>query len=719
MKETTPTKPPAGSREKLLILAAALLVFLLYSNALNGPFILDDIFHIPKNPHIRLEKLTFGGLWGAAFNSPSPRRPLANASFAVNYRLHQNHVFGYHLVNVLIHIAAGTALYFLLKTTLHISALPAKVRLARWIPLFAASLWMVHPLQTQSVSYIVQRMNSLAALFFVLTLLLYARARLAQNPRLRAGLYAVCLICSLLALGSKENAALLPFFVVLYEWYFFQDLSRIWLARRWWVVAGMFSLFAAAALLFLGPHPVERILADYNARDFNLSQRVLTQFPVVVHYISLLMLPLPARLNLDHDFPLSHSLTEPAGTLLSALLIFGLLVLAVRTARRQRFISFCILWFFGNLVVESSVIGLEIIFEHRVYLPSMFFCAALFVLVFRYVKPDRLAMLAVCAAVAVCSAATYQRNSLWSDEISLLQDCVSKSPGKTRARNNLGLALYKKGRIDASIEQFREVLRIEPEHAKAHNNLGLALEKAGRIEEALKHYREALRINPKYADAHSNLGLALAGLGRTEAAIDRFEKALRIYPDLTEARNSLGHVLYNLGRIDEAAGHYRLALRVDPNYAAAHNNLGLALARQGNIDEAVARYRKALEIDPAFVEAHNNLGLALAGAGRIGEAAGHFRRALQSDPNYAEAHNNLGIVLAQQGRIEGAVLHFKQALQADPGYARAHNNLGIALFQKGDVEGAVGHFREAVRLNPGDVSAKNHLEKALAAPRTP
>jgi tetratricopeptide (TPR) repeat protein len=240
---------------------------------------------------------------------------------------------------------------------------------------------------------------------------------------------------------------------------------------------------------------------------------VLTEFRVVIFYISLLIFPHPSRLNLDHNFALSHLLIDPITTLFAIGAIAGLLGVAIYTAKRQRLLSFCILWFLGNLVIESSVIGLEIVFEHRTYLPSMLVGLMAIVLVYRRIKPKWIGPGVVCALVMVFSVWTYARNSIWSDEVTLWTDCVEKSPEKARPHYNLGTVIGRQGKLKEAMRHYTEALRIEPDHAEAHVNLGNALAAQGRLKEAMSHFSEALRIKPRFAEAHNNLGNALTNQG--------------------------------------------------------------------------------------------------------------------------------------------------------------------------------------------------------------
>jgi tetratricopeptide (TPR) repeat protein len=594
--------------ETRLLFALGVLVFLLYAATLSGPFIFDDRPNIQENHKIQLSRLSVKGLIAAGFESPSHRRPVANISFALNFFLHRHNVFGYHLVNILIHILNSILLYFLAKTTLNTPALRHRYDSfsMAWIPVFSAFIWGLHPLQTQSVSYIVQRMNSLAALFYILSILLYAKCRLAQNARHRGWLLAGCTASGILAIGSKEIAVTLPFFIILYEWYFLRDSSTSRPKNKILILMGALLFLIILTIAYLGPEPVNAILAAYTKRGYTAGQRVLTEFRVVIFYISLILWPHPSRLNLDHDFLISNSLFMPITTLFSAAAIVGAVGAAVVLVRKAPLISFCILWFFGNLIIESSVISLEIIFEHRTYLPSMMLILMLVSLAFKAIKPRGLCVVLLSILVIAASIGTYQRNRVWASAVTLWQDCVSKSPRKARPYNNLGVALASAGRIQDAYENYHTALRLKPDYALAHYNLGYTLARNGDLDKSLVHLNESLRIDPNHKEVHNDLGI----------------------------------VLIMLGRLDKATDHFRKALQIDPAYSRAHNNLGIALERQDNLAEAVYHYRAAVRLDPEYVEAHNNLGHALQRQGKFEAAQQQFSEALRINPGYEPARKN-------------------------------------------------------------------------------
>ena len=594
--------------ETWLLLVLGLMVFLIYSNTLTGPFIFDDKPNIQQNPHIRLERLSLDGIAKAALQSPSSHRPVANISFAVNYYFHRYNPVGYHFTNILIHIINGTLLFLLAKITLLTPTLKADYDRfkASWIPLFTALIWTLHPIQTQSVSYIVQRMNSLATLFYLLCLWFYVKYRLAESTKRSSWLLVGCAASGVLAFGSKEIAATLPFLIILYEWYFFQGVLPAWLKKKMPVIFGAIILFVILSLLFLGLEPLQRITAGYVHRNITIAQRVLTEFRVVIFYLSLLIWPHPSRLNLDHEFMVSTSLIDPITTLFSLTAIAGTVGAAIYFAKKAPLISFCILWFFGNLVIESSVLDLEIIFEHRIYLPSSMLIFMLVSLAFKYIKPRQLCIAVLCILVAGGTFWTYQRNNVWGDAIALWRDCVAKSPNKARPYNNLGVALTHAGQVDAAIKNYNIALKINPDYGNAHYNLGYILAKTGNLKKGIAHLTRAIELEPNSYEAHNNLGIARLIQGEVQKAVTQFRKALEINANDVRAHNNLGIALGRQNNLSEAIFHFQEALRLDPANAEAHNNLGNSYRRQGKFEAAGQHFSEALRINPAYETARKN-----------------------------------------------------------------------------------------------------------------
>jgi len=535
----------------MAVFSICLVCVAIYSNSLHSHFAYDDLTNISSNPYIRINDINLGDLYDAGFKSVLPKRPVSYISFALNYYFGQFNVTGYHVFNIVVHLINGILVYLLaliiFKQAYDIQrdqSKPFHIVSIQLPSLFAALVFITHPIQTQSVTYITQRMNSMAVMFYLCALFLYIKGRRVQTRNMRGLFFFGCFVSWIMALGSKEIAATLPIIVLLFEWYFFQDFRREWLMKNLRYFLCVFILIGLLVLYFLGATPFDEILTRYSIRDFTPEQRVLTQPRVVVFYMSLLLYPHPSRLNLLHDISTSTSLLVPITTILSLLIIIGLIGLAIYLGKNHRLISFCILWFFINLAIESSVIGLMMIFEHRLYLPMFGVSLIVFHLLFnKILKRTWIAVSISLIIVLFLGAGTYLRNEVWQDSESLWTSVVSHND-----RSHIG-----------------------------HNNLGLELARQGRINEAIGHYDKALKLKPNYAKAHNNIGISLSNIGDVSGAIDHYKEALRINPDCVSAHNNWGIALALQGRLDEAIGHYLDALSIRHDFAAAHYNLKRAL----------------------------------------------------------------------------------------------------------------------------------------------
>jgi tetratricopeptide (TPR) repeat protein len=693
----------------------------IYSNTLDSPFVLDDLRIIEENPTIRLTELTGKNILSSA-TGLSSNRPVSTLTFALNYYFDRYNPAGYHFVNIAIHILNAIILFFFLKLTFSIarnqnlSDLNYGPSTGLWISFFAALVWLVHPIQTQSVTYIVQRMNSMGATFFILALLCYAKGRTTQSRR-RYLWHTAGAVSGLLALGSKESTAVLPFFILLYEWYFFQDLRTKNLKVCLKYLIPIICLFGLIAFLYLGIDPWEKLknLHDFKNNEFTLIERILTQFRVVVYYISLIFFPHPSRLNLDYDFTLSHSLIDPFTTLLSMLVIIGLITLSIYLARKNRLISFCILWFLGNLAIESSVIPLAIIFEHRVYLPSMMSFIVPIILGYRYFKLRWLKFGFLSITVVIFSLWTYQRNNVWEDKVTLWRDVVKKSPNKARPNFNLGAALTEQERDQEAITYYKRALDLNPDLEQPHINLGEALERQGKMDEALAHYRTALGLKPELPEALNNIGGILAKQGQTDEAIRYFQKALDIRPHFALANFNLARALTAKGNLDAAIKHYYIALDIQPTYAEAHIKLGNLFLSLGEREKSINHYMAALQLDPGWVEAYNNLGIALMREGKIEAAIGQFQKALDVKPDFTKAQNNLERAMAIRKGLEDEISRLQALLKDSPESAELHFEIGNLYFRKGDQKMAMRKYKKALQLNPKFVPAINNLALVTAA----
>lgn len=732
---------------------------MVYSNTLHSPFIFDDIHNILQNSFIRMNKFS-PAIFQNLTQCPCKTRPVANFSFALDYYFHQYHLFGYHAVNIFIHVITGILLFLFFKITyriyLSLNAPKNNDQDLFYIPFLGALLWLVHPVNTESVTYIVQRMTSMAGMFYILSLLLYAVGRKGlQNSqaknirhnktRILPFLYFTgCVISGILALGSKQIAATLPIVILLYEWLFSQHENPINLKKLMLCLTAM-VFFAIIAIVFLGKNPIEKILFTYEIRKFTVSERLLTEARIVIYYISLFFYPSPSRLNLEYDYPLSHSLFMPIPTAIAVCAIIGMIGIAAYTINKNRIISFCILWFLGNLVIESSIIPLDLAFEHRLYLiymmPAFLFSYSLF----HVLKNKWLAISLLSFLVLVFSYWTYQRNTIWLDETTIWKDCVSKSPNKSRPYSSLGAAYGKMGNLDLAINYFQKALRLDPDLGQTYDSIGYTLYQQGKYQEAVNYINTGLKMKPNDPNMTFHLASVLKAQGKYDQAMDQFLKVIQLTPYDIDAYYNLGIIQYKLDRIENAESSFQKAISIDPSDTQTHQMLGKLYLRQreyqkavnqfnyilklnprdfsayiglgdvnkaeGNLSQAIAYYMDALSIEPGDADIHNDLGIVFIMQGKTDQAMDHLSKALEIDPSYMDAHINLGYILAQQHQNDEAQRHFSAVLKISPDNLLALINLGTLMASQNRIKEAVDLFTRVLQIDPGNAYAKRSLER--------
>ena len=707
-----PSRPPGpaavSASRRTTALACGLLVlavFAAYSNSLTGPFVFDDKDSIVNNftlRHLWPPSTVLAPLGGGLTVSG---RPALNLSFALNFAVGGLDVRGYHGANILIHALACLTLFGLVRRTLVRPSLGDRFgEAAVPVAFTVAALWALHPLQTEAVTYIVQRAESLMGLCYLLTLYGFVRSVDAPAPR---RWQVLSVTACLLGMATKENMVSAPVLVLLLDRAFVAgSFAAAWRRRR-----GFYAALAATWILLGG------LLASMGGSrgssaglgvDISWWDYALTQFPALVHYLRLSFWPAP--LVFEYGTFWIGSLAEVWP---QACVVVALIAGTVFAWWRQPMVGFLGAWFFAILAPTSLVPGMtQRIVEHRMYLAL----APLMVLVVAavWLRGGRYGLAGLLALAVGLGALTFQRNAEYRSEIALWGDTAAKRPDNPGAHASLGAALADAGRMAEAIPEYDKALRLRPNFLNARDNLGSALISVGRVGEAIRQLEESLRQDPEDAQAHLNLGVALDTLKRTSEAIPHYQAALGHDPNLAPAHNDLGDALSRSGRSAEGIAHLQEALRLKPDYLDAHYNLAAAFARAGRLAEAQTQFAAGLQLKPADAEAYANWGGVLLATGHPVEAIVQFEAALRLRPESAANHYNDGCALAAAGRLDDAARQFAAALRLKPAYVDAQNNLGNALTLLHREAEALPHYEAALRLNPGHPSAHNNLGLALA-----
>jgi tetratricopeptide (TPR) repeat protein len=767
MPPTEPAIKPALSPHWGVLLGGGLIVLaglVAYSNSFSAPFIFDDFPAIMDNPTIR----HLGSAWSPPHDvSGVTSRPVVNFSLAVNYALSGNAVWSYHATNLAIHILAALTLFGIVRRTLlRISECgrdapwPSKLKRNRLTPpttlaeaalplaFTVALLWAVHPLQTESVTCIIQRTESLMGLFYLLTLYCFIRAVEGRsgftpdpsgiNPDLQpkrgnppnsqlpalnfqpstfnSRIWSLgSIFFCLLGMATKEVMVTAPLMVLLYDRTFVAGTFReAWKKRR------QFYAALACTWILLGYLVITAGGKRGTAAGFGLGitpwTYALTQCRAIIHYLKLSVWPHP--LVLDYGTKVVPHLAE---VLPQAVAVVLLVLATIFCVWRRPALGFVGAWFFAILAPSSSVVPLiaQTVAEHRMYLPLA--AVVVWVVLGLYRLIGRPAVYAGAGLAVLLTVLTLRRNEVYQNNIGLWRNTVAKCPDNARALYNLGYYWAKTpNRLSDAIAAYEAALRINSNYVDAHNALGNALfNLPGRLPDAMAQYKSALRIDPNSAEAHNNLGNALLKMpGRLPDAIAQYESALRIDSNSAEAHNNLGTALLKMpGLLPNAVGQYEAALRIDPDFAQAHFNLGAALLKEPDrLPDAMAQFQAALRINPDYVDAHNALGNALFSLpGRLPDAMAQYEAALRINPGSAEAHYNLGNALLNlPGRLPDAMAEYEAALRIKPDYAEAHNNLGNALLNlPGRLPDAIAEYKTALRLKPDYPEAHYNLGNAF------
>jgi tetratricopeptide (TPR) repeat protein len=608
-----PQRGPAPSYRSFFILL--FLVFIVYSNTFRASWHLDDYPSIVENQKIQLPDLTLDSIHRSLQHPQKETlwRPLAHLSFALNWYAGRDDVFGYHLVNVMIHLLSSCLLYLTISTLFRTPNLQSRYSgTSHFISLLATVLWMINPIQTQAVTYIVQRMTLLASLFFITGIYCYLLARLTGSRRQRIVMFMCCAASFLLGISAKENAALLPLTIIVIEAIFFQNLTSPQVRIRllaFLAVGGLAIVILGGLIFFKGD--LLSVFSGYGDRFFTPSERLMTQPRVLFFYLTLIFCPLPERLSIDHDFVLSTSLLHPWTTLPAFVLVVAVIVGALFQARKRPLLSFAVLFFFLNHIVESSIIPLEMVFEHRNYLPSMF----LFVLVAEGVVwlLDRhrekqpilnygMIGLLICLMIGF-GWGTYVRNDVWRTEISLWSDAYRKAPMLHRPLHNLAMARYEvNGQLEKALELYQKAAQFKmhrrSHRARLYGNIANIYYRTGDLHSAEVYFKKAVDLAPLIEDSRYRLAETLYQQQKWQPALANLSVLLDKNPNSYDYLVLMGKILISCNDSVKALRYLRAAIRINSKRPEGPTYAGVALMKIKAYDRSVKLFKFALNLEP-------------------------------------------------------------------------------------------------------------------------
>jgi tetratricopeptide (TPR) repeat protein len=597
-------------------LSLLVMLLIIYGNSFFGEWHFDDYHNIVENRNVHLQGLswqeirkTFSGTADGSEGGLSTR-PLSYLSFGLNYFFGGTDVFGYHAVNLVIHFATAVFLFLFICRTLQLPLLRDRCgERAYGIALLATFFWATSPLQVHAVTIVVQRMASLAGLGTIMALYFYVRARTAEGGCTRRGFAFLCVASSLLAFGSKENAAMLPISILLYDVLLVQGATRENLSRL--LKYAWIPLAVILCLVFSFSEFLSGIFQTYEVRPFTVAERLLTAPRILIFYVSLLLYPIPSRLTLLHDIDISRSFFDPWTTLPAMLAVAIVCAASVIMARKRPLLSYCALFFFLNHLIEGTVIPLELIYEHRNYIPSMLFFVPVAVLMvrildfFSYRRGFQVFMAGGFALLlAFQGHTTYERNSVVSSDVHLWLDNVRKAPALSRPHINLARHYYEAGMYDKAYRELKTAEELNRDTnlrqiGLASYNLGVYyLYQTNDIDRAEQHFIRALERFPGHPSAIAGIATVHLKRGDVEGAFLLTKENADRHLNNVEMINAYALVLLKRGKPQGALKAAARAMELKWNDPQPWEISGEAWRQLGQWRKAAQCWEEALRLNP-------------------------------------------------------------------------------------------------------------------------
>ena len=662
------------------------LVCLAYGNTLHHSFHFDDIPSILQKPWIRgLDKIP-------DFIFSYSQRPLVILSFNINYAISGFKEWSYHVFNITFHLLVVVLIYRLAKLIAsHMSeGTTSLVKVPTQMPLLAASIFAVHPLNTQAVTYISSRSSILATIFYLITIILFIEGLYKKEDEETKTNY-VFVVGAVIFFGlgflCKLIVVSLPGILFVYHYYFISNHNlQTWLKQQWKWIIGVGGIFFTTFLLkkIYGDGLLRASIVDVTTWDY-----FRTQLGVIpLEYFRKMLFPF--NLTIDTNFQVVkhwRSLVAIGGLIILG--VFSVVWIKLSQVKKQSKKygpeAFGLIWILITLSPTSSFIPLlDMAAEHRTYLPLVGFSIFLSSLLIRlksFIKKSievgtsdicsnkkmlRVSVALILLILVSFLVGTRERNKVWKDEVSLWADAKQKAPFLIRPYNNLGEAYDKIGKYDLAIEEFEAALRLNPNYFFALSNLGNIYGKKKEYGQAISYTQKALQQKPDYAPGHYNLAKALHLTGNPDKAMSSYRLAIKYNPYFEEAFFNLGFLAIERKQFEEAIDNFKSFLKMQPRHPKAHFGLATSYAMMGKQEEAKQHYKNAIAYDPGFLSPYINLANLHMTTGNTMEAKNLLKMVLLKNPNLAGVHKNLGLILMQEKDMNNASEHFREYLRLMP-----------------------------------------------------
>lgn len=620
----------------ILIVLSAITV---YSNSFDCAFQFDDSINITQSEFIRdLDNFKDVSFW-----TNVNLRPLAMYSFALNYHQDKLNLSGFHVFNLIVHILTTFIVFLFIKKILTLYLLKSKSQTdIALMSFFVAMIFSIHPIQTQSVTYIVQRMTSMSGLFYILSVYLYTVAR-QRHTHNRFSIevlfvYLFSFFSFILSMMSKQIAVTIPLALILIELFFIRDKQGKVFKKYIYI----FSAILIVAFLVVA-------LTGNLPRETNKISRFeyqITQFRVMVKYIQLLLLPI--NQNLDHDIKPSTTIWSiPEFT--SFLFICFLILLIIIFYKKSKIVSFGIAWFFITQALESTIFPIsDMMYEHRLYLASMGYSLILVYVTSHIIKNRKYKIMLFILIITAYGYATIKRNLVWKTKYTLWTDTVKKSPQKARPNYNMGNQLYDSGNYELAVKYYMKALEVEPDNVQVYTSLGSAWNYLGDQDKAIAMYKKAIMLEPNYSPALQNLGILYYSNNELDEAKLYYERYTNLNSGNADIYNLLGIIYGRQKEYHKAENYFYEALKIAPSFTNPMQNLSLMYLQQNRLDQAQEMYEKILKVEPQNARTWNDLGIIWSYKNEYTKAIACYQKALSIQPDFKDAEQNIKI--AEQNR---------------------------------------------------------------------